>query len=192
MNAARQSWLVARREMRERSRSKAFRVGLVVMLLLVVASIAVPALIEEAKVTKHVGFTGTTPNELPAVVTDQGKAVDVTVRVHRYGNVASGEAAVRDEKVDVLVVDALHLKWRDKADERLRAVVTGSIQLVAVQQRAVAAGIDPNQLLELVAPVPVTNEELGIVAGRSPDNEAAAASWPSCCSSPSSCTARWS
>lgn len=175
MNAARQSWLVARREMRERSRSKAFRVGLVVMLLLVVASIAVPALIEEAKVTKHVGFTGTTPNELPAVVTDQGKAVDVTVRVHRYGNVASGEAAVRDEKVDVLVVDALHLKWRDKADERLRAVVTGSIQLVAVQQRAVAAGIDPNQLLELVAPVPVTNEELGIVAGRSPDNEAAAA-----------------
>ncbi|HSB87333.1 MAG TPA: ABC transporter permease, partial [Ilumatobacteraceae bacterium] len=175
MNGARQSWLVARREMRERSRSKAFRAGLVIMVLLVVASIAVPALIEDGKVTKHVGFTGATPTALPTVVTDQGRAVDVTVRVHHYDNVASGEAAVRDEKVDVLVVDAQQLKWRGKADERLRAVVTGSIQLVAVQQRAVAAGIDPDQLLQLVAPVPVTNEELGLVAGRSPDNEAAAA-----------------
>lgn len=175
MTGARQSWLVARREMRERSRSKAFRAGLVIMLLFVVASIAVPALIESGKVTKHVGFTGTTPTELPSVVTDQGKAVDVTVRVHRYDTVASGEAAVREEKVDVLVVDAQHLKWRGQADERLRAVVTGSIQLIAVQQRAVTAGIDPDQLLQLVAPVPVTNEELGLVAGRSPDNEAAAA-----------------
>lgn len=175
MSGARQSWLVARREMRERSRSKAFRAGLVIMLLLVVASIAVPALIEDGKVTKHVGFTGATPTDLPSVITDQGKAVDITVRVHRYDDVASGEAAVRDKEVDVLVVDDQHLRWRGTADERLRAVVTGSIQLVAVQQRAVAAGIDPDQLLQLVAPVPVTNEELGLVAGRSPDNEAAAA-----------------
>lgn len=175
MSGTRQTWLVARREIRERSRSKAFRSGLVIMLLLVVASIAVPSLIESGKVTKHVGFAGATPAELPSAMTEQGKAVDITVRVHRYDTVALGETAVRDKKVDVLVVDAQHLKWRGQADERLRALVTGSIQLVAVQQRAVAAGVDPNQLLQLVAPVPVTNEELGLVAGRSPDNEAAAA-----------------
>ena len=75
----------------------------------------------------------------------------------------------------MLVVDAQQLMWRGDADERLRAVVTGAIQLVALQERAAAAGIDPDELLALVAPVPVENVELGIAAGRGPDDEAAAA-----------------
>ena len=174
MNGLRQSWLVGRREMRERSRSRAFRAGVVVMLILVVAAIALPQLLKGGTVIKDVGFTGPTPTELPAVVVDQARALDVTVRLHRYDDVAAGEQAVRDQKVDVLVVDADQLKWRGKPDERLRAIVTGSIQLLAVQQRAAAAGIDPHQALALLAPVSVTNEELGVVAGRSPDNEAAA------------------
>ena len=174
MNGLRQGWLVARREMRERSRSRAFRAGVVVMLILVVAAIALPQLLKGGTVIKDVGFTGPTPTELPAVVVDQAKALDVTVRLHRYDDVAAGEQAVRDQKVDVLVVDADQLKWRGKPDERLRAIVTGSIQLLAVQQRAAAAGIDPHQALALLAPVSVTNQELGVVAGRSPDNEAAA------------------
>ena len=66
------------------------------------------------------------------------------------------------------------LEWRGRADEQLRAVVTGAIQLVAVQERAAAAGIDPDDLLALVRPVPVENVELGMVAGRSPDDETAA------------------
>ena len=78
------------------------------------------------------------------------------MRVHRFDDVAAGEEAVRDEDVDVLVVDAQHLKWRGEADERLRAVVTGAIQLVAVQERAAAAGIAPDELLALVAPCPST------------------------------------
>ena len=174
MNGLRQGWLVARREMRERSRSRAFRAGVVVMLVLVVAAIALPQLLKGGTVIKDVGFTGPTPTELPAVVVDQARALDVTVRLHRYDDVAAGEQAVRDQKVDVLVVDADQLKWRGKPDERLRAIVTGSIQLLAVQQRAAAAGIDPHQALALLAPVSVTNQELGVVAGRSPDNEAAA------------------
>jgi ABC-2 type transport system permease protein len=166
--------LVARREMRERSRSKAFRAGIVIMLVLVVAAIALPALLKSGEVTRHVGFTGANPTDLPAVVIDQGRALDVTVKVHQYDTVAAGTRAVRDQKVDVLVVDAERLQWRGKPDERLRAIVAASIQLLAVQQRATAAGIDPRQALGLLAPVPVSNEELGIVAGRSPDNEAAA------------------
>jgi ABC-2 type transport system permease protein len=174
MNGLRQGWLVARREMCERSRSRAFRAGIVVMLILVVAAIALPELLKGGRVTKQVGFTGPTPAGLPAVVVDQAKALDVTVRLHHYDDLAAGEKAVRDQKVDVLVVDAQQLKWRGKPDERLRAIVTGSIQLVAVQQRAAAAGIDPGQALALLAPVTVTNGELGLVSGRSPDNEAAA------------------
>ncbi|MBO0815353.1 MAG: ABC transporter permease [Actinobacteria bacterium] len=145
------------------------------MLLAVIAAIAVPAMIKTGKVTRDVGFTGATPASLPATVIDQGKAVDVTVRPHYYGGVAAGEQAMRDRNVNVLVVDARRLAWMGKPDERLRAIVTGSIQIVIVKQRAAAAGVNPGKLQAVMAPVPVQNQELGIVTGRSADNEAAAA-----------------
>ena len=174
MNGMRQGWLVARREIRERSRSKVFRAGIVIMLALVITVIVAAAKIHTGNVTRDVGFTGTTPAALPAAVIDQGKAVDVTVRPRYYGGVAAGEKAVRDQNVAVLVVDAHRLTWRGQPDERLRAIVTTAIQLVTVQQRAAAAGIDPGQLHAVMAPVPVDNEQLGVTAGRSTGNVAAA------------------
>ena len=73
----------------------------------------------------------------------------------------------------MLVVDAQRLEWRRQTDEQLAGVVTGAIQAVAVGERAAAAGIDTDDLLALVTPVPIENIELGSVAGRSPDDEMA-------------------
>ena len=174
MNGIRQGWLVARREIRERSRSKGFRAGIVITLALVITAIVVAAKIHTGNVTRDVGFTGTTPAALPAAVIDQGKAVDVTVRPRYYGGVAAGEQAVRARTAAVLVVDARTLTWRGQPDEQLRTIVTAAIQAVTVQQRAAAAGIDPGQLHAVMAPVPVSNEQLDVTAGRSPDNAAAA------------------
>ena len=118
---------------------------------------------------------GATPAALPAAVIDQGKAVDVTVRPRYYAAaMAAGEQAVRAKTIAVLVVDARTLTWRGQPDEQLRAIVTAAIQLVTVQQRAAAAGIDPGQLHAVLAPVPVQNEKLGVTAGRSTDNGNAA------------------
>ncbi len=174
MNGIRQGWLVARREIRERSRSKVFRTGILITLALVITAIVMAAKIHTGNVTRDVGFTGTTPAALPAAVIDQGKAVDVTVRPRYYGGVAAGEQAVRARTVTVLVVDARTLTWRGQPDEQLRTIVTGAIQLVTLQQRAAAAGIDPGQLHAVMAPVPVQNQQLGVTAGRSPGNVTAA------------------
>jgi ABC-2 type transport system permease protein len=174
MNGARQSWLVAAREIRERGRSRAFVASLLLMLLAVAAAIAVPALLDTGAGTKDVGVTGATPAGLDAAVQAQGDAVDTTMRIHHYDTRAEGEAAARDGDIDVLVVDARQLEWRTRADEQLKAVVTGAIQLVSVRDRAEAAGMDLDELLAMVEPVPVTNIELGRVKGRSPDDETAA------------------
>jgi ABC-2 type transport system permease protein len=170
----RQVWLVAAREMRERSRSRAFRASLLVMLLVVVGMIVVPALLEGRDGPKDVGLTGAVPAELAAVLEAQGQAVETPLRLHRYDTLGAGQQAVRDGDVDVLVVDARRLEWQRSTDEQLRALVTGAIQLVAVRERAAAAGISPDDLAAVVAPVPVEEVELGRVAGRSPDDEAAA------------------
>jgi ABC-2 type transport system permease protein len=73
----------------------------------------------------------------------------------------------------VLVVGGNRLEWPRTVDQKLQAVVTSAIQLVAVRDRAAAAGISPDAMAAVLAPVKVTNLELGSVTGRSPDDESA-------------------
>ena len=174
MTGIRQAWLVALREMRERSRSRGFQAGLVAMLVAVIAIIALPAMLDTGRSARDVGLTGAVPSELSTAIRDQGDVTGTTVRVHQYRDLTAGEKAIRDEDVDVLVVDARRLEWRSEPDEQLQAIVTGAIQLVTVQERAAAVGIDPDDLLALVAPVPVESIEIGLAAGRSPDDGTAA------------------
>ena len=174
MSGFRRSWLVARRELRERGRSRAFIASVVIMIVVVVGAVALPTLIDTTGGTKDVGLTGSTPAALTAAITTQGEAVGTRTRVHNYDDLAEAEQAVRDGKVDVLVVDANRLEWQRRADEQLKAILTTAIQISALQQRADTAGITDAQLADLLAPVSVTSVELGQVAGRSPDDETAA------------------
>ncbi len=152
MNAVQQSWLVARRELRERSRSRAFRLSVIAMLVVVAGVIVVPSMIGTSATTKDVGMTGSRPPTLAATIETQSRAVGKTARIHEYATIAQGQRAVRDGNVDVLVVDGERLEWQRQNDEQLRAIVTSAIQLVAVQQRAAAAGISPEKMLAIVAP----------------------------------------
>jgi ABC-2 type transport system permease protein len=172
MNGVRQSWLVAKRELRERSRSRAFLASLAIMVIGVVGVIALPTLLNNDG-TKDVGITGSTPGTLTEAITAQGNAVGTTTRIYRYDTVTDGEQAIRDGKVDVLIVDANTLEWQTRADPQLEAVATAAIQISTLQQRADAAGVTGTQLGALLAPVTVSSVELGQVAGRSPDDETA-------------------
>jgi ABC-2 type transport system permease protein len=173
MTGVRQGWLVALREMRERGRSRAFVATLIVSLLVIVGLIVVPALAESGGGPKDVGLTGATPARLSQAISSQGEVAGTTVRLHRYAALDLGEDALRNGDVDVLVVSGRRLEWQGKRDEQLRGVVTSAIQQVAIVDRAAAAGLAPEQLLAIVAPVPVQNVEIGFVAGRSVDDETA-------------------
>ena len=173
MNGVRQGWLVAMREMRERSRSRAFLMSAVLMIVAVAATLILPALLNPGGGINNVGLTGSAPPALAAAVAGRAQAAGTAARVHRYASLAVGEQAVRDGRVDVLVADARRLEWGGQPDEQLKAVVTGAIQLVTVRERAAAAGISHRAVAAMLAPVPVTNAELGPVAGRSPGDETA-------------------
>ena len=174
MNGVRQGWLVAKRELRERSRSRAFLASLVIMVVVVIAAVALPTLIDPSGGSKDVGLTGTTPANLADTITAQGDAVGTKTDIRHYDTLAGAEQAVRDGSIDVLVVDASRLEWQRRADEQLKAIVTAAIQISAVQDRADAAGMSASDLARLLAPVAIRNVELGQVAGRSPDDETAA------------------
>ncbi len=174
MSGLGQMWLVADREMRERSRSRAFRASFLVMIVVTVGLIVVPGLLDDSAGTHDIGLTGSTPVGLSDAITEQSGIHGAEVRLHHFDSVAAGQDAVREGDVDVLVVDAERLEWRRRADEQLAGVVTSAIQVEAIREGAASAGIDTEDLLALVAPVPIENVELGSVAGRSPDDEMAA------------------
>src|SRR5690242_4867796 len=172
MNGVRQGWLVARREIRERSRSRAFQASVLLMIVGVAAVLILPALLKPGS-ARGIGLTGPAPAALTATITQQARAAGVTAHVHPYASLTAGEQAVRQGHLDVLVACARRLEWKGKPDEQLKALVTGAIQLATVRERAYAAGISPGSLAALLAPVPVTSVELGAVAGRSPGDETA-------------------
>lgn len=174
MNGVRLGWLVAARELRERGRSRVFAISVLLMLVGAAGAIVLPALLDTGLETRRVGLIGSAPAELVPALQAQGQAADTTIRVHRYDTLADGEAAVRDGKADVLVVDARRLEWPKRADHQLQALLTGAIQLVTVRERAADAGISPDELRTVLAPAPLSNVELGQVVGRSPGDENAA------------------
>jgi ABC-2 type transport system permease protein len=172
MTGVRQGWLVARREMRERSRSRAFQASVLLMIVGVVAVLILPALLKPDS-TRDIGITGPAPAALAATIAGQARAAGITARIHPYASLAAGEQAARQGQVDVLVADARRLEWKGKPDEQLKSMLTGAIQLASVRERAAAAGISPGSLGALLAPVPVASVELGSVAGRGPGDEMA-------------------
>jgi ABC-2 type transport system permease protein len=173
MSELRQGWLVARRELLERSRSGAFRASVVIMVLAVVAVIVLPAALG-GSATRDVGLTGGVPAELPRALQVQGEAAGLPIRIHRYDTRETGEDAVRSRDVDVLVVDARELEWPRRVDNQLRTDVATVLQRLAVQERAAQTGLSPTELTALLAPVPITDVELGVATGRGPGDELAA------------------
>lgn len=173
MTVVTQGWLVAKREMRERARSRGFRISSALMLLLAVVMVVLPGLLDTSD-TKSVGIVGSTPQVIEQTLSSSGDSGGTSVQLHRFASLASGEEALRDEKIDVLVVEARRLEWRGRADAELQAVVTGAIQVGTVRARAAAAGVDPDTVAQLLSPVPVESVEIGAAPGRSRDDDAAA------------------
>jgi ABC-2 type transport system permease protein len=169
----RQGWLVTRRELRERARSRAFLASMALMVVIVAAMLIVPAMLKPGGGTRDIGLTGRAPAGLAATIAGQAHAAGLKARIYRYAHLAAGEQAVRQGHVEVLVSAGQRLEWQGRADQQLKAVVTGAIQLAVVRERAAAAGIRPEAAAALLAPVPVSSVELGHVAGRSPADETA-------------------
>jgi ABC-2 type transport system permease protein len=156
----RRIWIIALREIRERGGTRSYRISTAVALLLVIAVIVLPSLAGTSN-TYHVGLTGAVPEETAIALAAQAKAVDHQIETTRYPTLADGERAVRDKKVDVLLVDGSRMEWRSTSDSTLAAVVANAVQAVHIRQQAARLGISADQLGQLLIPVTVTSRTIG-------------------------------
>ncbi len=98
--------VVAEREIRERIRGKAFRVGTLLILGVVAAAIVIPVLRKGKPAVEQVGVVGDLSPSLRADILAAGTTIGTTVDFVPEGDVAAARADLRAGRVGMAIVDA--------------------------------------------------------------------------------------
>jgi ABC-2 type transport system permease protein len=129
MSARRAIELVARREIRDRLRSRAFLASTVIMLLLVGGSTALQGALSKEQ-TWRVAVTAPAPRGLAAALDRAAEPFDAKVRL-RVLDSAAGRRALADQDVDaLLLLSRDRLVFRGGVDTELAAVADTAVRAV--------------------------------------------------------------
>lgn len=154
--------LVARREVVERSRTRAFRAATALMALAGAAVVAVPHLVQSGLTTYKVGVVGSTPASLAAALSaPAGTQGGVRVRLRNPPDERAAETALRTGDLDLAVVDGQRVVSRRQPPEDLMPRVERAVALARVEQRLSLRGIPAAEAAALFAarPLPVRQLE---------------------------------
>lgn len=147
--------LVARREMLIRLRSRAFVVGTVVMVALVVVGIVGYSIVGNRTTTLRVGFSGGS-QAIEEAFSTSATALGQPVTVSTVSDEAAGRSQVSGGTLDVLVTGAATSPTA-VVKQTLPPVVQAALQRVVLASRLEAAGLPPAALASAMngAQVPV-------------------------------------
>jgi ABC-2 type transport system permease protein len=105
MSRGRAIWLVARRELLERGRSRAFLHSVVLSVGIILAGLFVPTLIGGGGTgAQHLGIVGTPPAGVGERLAASAKLANLDVRIQAVADVATGGARLRDGSLDAVLV----------------------------------------------------------------------------------------
>ena len=99
----RSMWLVARREILERGRSRGFLLSVAFTTLIVVGSLVLPAIVFGSGEPTQVGIVESAPSGLQAAIEQSAQRFDQKVIVTTYPNAAAARAALLDGSAEIVV-----------------------------------------------------------------------------------------
>lgn len=158
-------WLVARRELVERARSRAFQVGSAVQLLAIVIVLVIVALTGGGNDTKDVGLVGAASEPYAQALQQAGPALDAEITTRALPDRAAAAKAVEDGDLDAAVIDGREILVEDDPDDTLAAAVQATRRQLALREALDRAGVPAAQLDAALAPAPLR------VAVLEPENE---------------------
>ena len=103
MSRGRAIWLVARRELLERGRSRAFALSLIVSVALIAAGILLPSVIGNGPGIQRLGIAGTPPGGFVDTLTATATQAGLVVDIEPVGDLAAGEAKLGDGSLAAVV-----------------------------------------------------------------------------------------
>jgi ABC-2 type transport system permease protein len=163
--------LVAARELRERLRTRGFRVGTLFILVVVAAAIVIPALLGSKPDVQRVGVVGGMPAQLRAAVVADGRAAGTSVRLVAEPTRQVAATGLRGGRIDLAVIGGQQVLL-DKAIAPDASSVTGQLaravaKTVGTAGAMQAAGVTATQagMIAAARPLPVASLQPGEPAG---------------------------
>src|SRR5215211_5120311 len=152
-------WLVARRELIERGRSRAFLISLGLTIVLILAGTLVPGFIGsgDGPRTGRVGVVGTPPVGFGNSVSQVAQQSQITVSVLPLPDHAAAETGVATESIDVAVDfpadgSSPTVIVKDRSHDALVQTVSSAVVTSRAQALLQDAGIDPAELAAAATP----------------------------------------
>lgn len=164
MTGLRASWLVARRELRERSKGRTYRITTIFLIVAVAAAIVLPAVIDgDDGVTYELGVSGDIDADFIPILEVLADAAAVEISISEFSTVAEGETAVSDGDIDGLLVNGQELVVQQSGGSvlfvsggaGLVGLLTGTAQTLQVQQIVVEAGVTAEELATTLTGNPI-------------------------------------
>ncbi|MFI5035798.1 MAG: ABC transporter permease [Acidimicrobiales bacterium] len=159
--------LVAAREIRERLRSRIFRIGTILILAVVAAAIVIPTFHGGKPAPERVGVVGSFPAALRSTVVSSAKGVGTSVRFVDEASLGAARRALRAGRVDVAIVDGQRLLLDTPIGANDNSTNAQFVQLAATNLgntvAFLAAHLTPAQASELIRAraLPVNSLEKG-------------------------------
>jgi ABC-2 type transport system permease protein len=100
----RKTWLVARREMRQRGRTRVFAITTLILIIAVALGVALPAILSGSGKPQRVGIVGGDTAAMTGIVTEAGRLAGVKTIAVSEPDVAAAEAALRSGDLSAVLV----------------------------------------------------------------------------------------
>jgi ABC-2 type transport system permease protein len=156
--------LVAGRELRERVRTRTFRITTLVLVLAALAGVIVPALVGDEGPPRSTVAVAGGPASLPETLRAAGAAQDRTVDVRRVG-AAEAERQAASGDVDAAVIAGqtgpVRVLVEDELSDDLRGIIAQAIAGARVSDALARSGLPPREVAQVVAPPDLEVEPRG-------------------------------
>jgi ABC-2 type transport system permease protein len=132
-------WLVARREVLERGRSRGFILSVLFTTLIVVGSFVLPAILSGSDSATKVGIVEPAPAALPPAIETAARRFDQKVAISTYPGAADADAALARGTVDVVVEMPADLsgpgaiRFHKETDQGIAQIISGAAIGLRVQ-----------------------------------------------------------
>lgn len=175
MNPLRTTFLIARRDYRERIRGRTFRLATLLLLLLAVGGVIAADVgdgLFGGTPTYTVGVVGPPPG-LEQALDRAGDAFDLHIRTQSFTGNAAADTALDAGKVDAVLAGTGQLRFKDHKDNDLASAVGQAAASVQLTRQLQSAGLSDAEIGSILTPQPlqVTFTDSG---GSKDDNTGAA------------------
>ena len=159
MTAMRSIFEVARRDLLERARSKVFLVTTVVVLAAILGGGLLMAAGAGNQPTIGIGYVGTPPAALPALLDAVAEYLDSDYELREFGSREAAEAALVEGDIEV-AIDGRTVLWEQESSSPTNVIVTTALQELERQDTIESLGLSRDEAARLLSPTPPTVETL--------------------------------